>query len=121
MGRFKAGKPRRERFRVDGQAVDEAAMWAETARMANRVDDHGRILFWDDPALQLGELATGIDPATGRMQTAPGESGQMPAALFEPERAMLARKPGEAPTEGSGRYMRAPQFAPGPTSFLWAS
>ncbi|MCQ4045834.1 hypothetical protein ACFOSC_27850 [Streptantibioticus rubrisoli] len=102
MGRFKANKPRRERGRlhIDNQPVDEAAIFAEANRMAEHVDDHGRIMFWDDPALQLGELATGVDVTTGAITTAPGESGQMPAALFEPERAMMTRLPGQPPKEG---------------------
>ena len=64
---------------ADGQAVGEASMCAdsmcaETAHMANRVDDHGRILLREDPALQPGELPAGIDLSTGQVQTAPGES-----------------------------------------------
>ena len=99
MGRFKANKPRRPRHFIDGQPVSQAAILMEGERLADIVDDHGRIAFWNDPALQLGERATGIDPETGELTTTPGESGQMPAALFEPERSMLAQVPGEPPRE----------------------
>lgn len=52
----------------------------------------------DSPSLGLGQVATGIDPDTGSLQTTAGED-PMPVALFEPERAMMFRLPGGEPTE----------------------
>ncbi|MFC5253555.1 hypothetical protein [Streptomyces nigrescens] len=52
----------------------------------------------NSPVLGLGQVATGIDPDTGTLQTTDGED-PMPVALFEPERAMMSRLPGGAPTE----------------------
>ncbi|WP_329182289.1 hypothetical protein OG754_40650 (plasmid) [Streptomyces decoyicus] len=48
----------------------------------------------------LGQVATGIDPDTGTVQTTDGED-PMPVALFEPERAMMSRLPGNEPKECS--------------------
>ncbi|MEU1630632.1 hypothetical protein ABZ746_36205 [Streptomyces sp. NPDC020096] len=52
----------------------------------------------DSPVLGLGQVATGIDPETGSLQTSDGED-PMPVALFEPERSMLSRLPGGEPRE----------------------
>jgi hypothetical protein len=98
MDRFKANK-QRERFHIDGQAVDEATLDAEVKKIANQVDDHGRILFWDDPALQLGQVAVSRETKAGMITVEPEETGQMPAALFEPERAIITRLPGQPPVE----------------------
>ncbi|MGW7008084.1 hypothetical protein ACWGCW_36160 [Streptomyces sp. NPDC054933] len=104
MGRFKANKPRRdkqprqERFRIDDRVVSQAEILAEGARLGDHVDDHGRLLFMDSPVLGLGQVATGIDPETGSLQTSDGED-PMPMALFEPERSMLSRLPGGEPRE----------------------
>lgn len=46
----------------------------------------------DTPALGLGQVAIGIDPDTGTVETDAGED-PMPVALFEPERAMMSRLP----------------------------
>ncbi|MFF9786329.1 hypothetical protein [Streptomyces nigrescens] len=98
MGRFKP-KKQHGRFHIDGRAVNEAAMKAQIAAVAETVDDCGRVTFWDDPALQLGEVATGINTRTGTVTVDEGESGQLPAALFEPERALMMRIPGQPPLE----------------------
>lgn len=98
MGRFKAKKQRRsresreERFRIDERVVSQAEILAEGARLSDHVDDHGRLLFMDSPALGMGQIATGIDPDTGTVQTTDRED-PMPVALFEPERSMMARQP----------------------------
>lgn len=62
MGRFKPKKQRRSRFHVDGRAVDYATLSSHAAAVAGTVDDHGRVAFWDDPALQLGQVADGVAP-----------------------------------------------------------
>ncbi|MCW8102701.1 hypothetical protein [Streptomyces tauricus] len=104
MGRFKKKKPRRdketgqERFRIDDRVVSKEEVLAEGVRLSDHVDDHGRLLYMDSPALGLGQVATGIDPDTGTLQTTEGED-PMPVALFEPARAMMARLPDSEPTE----------------------
>ncbi|MCZ0983812.1 hypothetical protein O1L60_44405 [Streptomyces diastatochromogenes] len=103
MGRFKPKKqrsnqPPRQRFHIDDRAVSQAEILAAGEQLSNNVDDHGRLLYMDSPVLGLGQVATGIDPDTGTLQTTDGED-PMPVALFEPERAMLSRLPGGAPTE----------------------
>ncbi|TLQ39429.1 hypothetical protein [Streptomyces marianii] len=99
MGRYKLKKQRRSRFQADGRPVDEACLASHVAAVADTVDDHGRVTFWDDPALQLGQVASGIDPESGAVTVDPGESGQLPAALFEPARALMIKAPGEPPRE----------------------
>ncbi|MFI0220045.1 hypothetical protein [Streptomyces lydicus] len=104
MGRFKPKKqrgkqqPPRQRFHIDDRAVSQAEILAAGTQLSDNVDDHGRLLYMDSPALGLGQVATGIDPETGTVQTTDGED-PMPVALFEPERAMMARLPGGNPTE----------------------
>lgn len=44
----------------------------------------------DSPSLGLGQVATGVAPDTGTVQTTDGED-PMPVALFEPEQVMLSR------------------------------
>ncbi|WP_332756911.1 hypothetical protein [Streptomyces sp. MT206] len=101
MGRFKAKRQRQQsgRFNIDGHVVNEAAMHSEFAAIAGTVDDHGRVVFWNDPALQLGEIASGVDPVTGQVTVERGASGQLPVALFEPARALMTRMPGQPPRE----------------------
>lgn len=36
-------------------------MFAAAEQIANQVDDHDRVLFYDDPALQLGQVLTDLD------------------------------------------------------------
>ncbi|MFC8273869.1 hypothetical protein ACFUJR_15350 [Streptomyces sp. NPDC057271] len=103
MGRFKPKKqrsnqPPRQRFHIDDRAVSQAEILAAGEQLSNNVDDHGRLLYMNSPVLGLGQVATGIDPDTGTLQTTDGED-PMPVALFEPERAMMSRLPGGAPTE----------------------
>ncbi|MYX48532.1 hypothetical protein [Streptomyces sp. SID8385] len=103
MGRFKPKKPRssqppRQRFHIDDRAVSQAEILAAGEQMSNNVDDHGRLLYMDSPSLGLGQVATGIEPDTGIVQTTDGED-PMPVALFEPERAMMSRLPGGKPME----------------------
>ncbi|MFJ3880885.1 hypothetical protein ACIPW5_25990 [Streptomyces sp. NPDC090077] len=103
MGRFKPKKqrsnqPPRQRFHIDDRAVSQAEILAAGEQLSNNVDDHGRLLYMNSPVLGLGQVATGIDPDTGTLQTTDGED-PMPVALFEPERAMMSRIPGGAPTE----------------------
>jgi hypothetical protein len=105
MGRFKPKKQRREqqqaprqRFHIDDRAVGQAEILAAGAQLSDNVDDNGRLLYMNSPSLGLGQVATGIDTDTGTVQTSDSED-PMPVALFEPERAMLAKSPGEEPTE----------------------
>ncbi|MFI8829319.1 hypothetical protein [Streptomyces sp. NPDC053431] len=104
MGRFKPKKQRsnqqqpRQRFHIDDRAVSQAEILAAGAQLSENVDDHGRLLYMDSAALGLGQVATGIDPSTGAVQTTDGED-PMPVALFEPERAMLSRLPRGEPKE----------------------
>ncbi|MFF9982414.1 hypothetical protein [Streptomyces erythrochromogenes] len=103
MGRFKPKKqrsnqPPRQRFHIDDRAVSQAEILAAGEQLSNNVDDHGRLLYMNSSSLGLGQVATGIDPDTGTLQTTDGED-PMPVALFEPERAMMSRLPGGAPTE----------------------
>ncbi|MFE7485780.1 hypothetical protein [Streptomyces sp. NPDC057552] len=98
MGRSKPKKQRRSRFHVDGRAVDYATLSSHAAAVAGTVDDHGRVAFWDDPALQLGQVADGVTPS-GEVTFDPGQTGQLPAALFEPERALVVRVPGQPDRE----------------------
>ncbi|MGW1290597.1 hypothetical protein ACWD4N_45255 [Streptomyces sp. NPDC002586] len=100
MGRSKAKRQKRQRsrFHIDGRPVTEVAMHDEFAAITNTVDDHGRVTFWNDPALQLGDMAAGIDPETGAIVVEP-TGGQLPAALFEPARALMTKMPGCAPSE----------------------
>ncbi|MFE5549584.1 hypothetical protein ACFQ71_38080 [Streptomyces sp. NPDC056534] len=103
MGRFKPKKqrsnqPPRQRFHIDDRAVSQAEILAAGEQLSNNVDDHGRLLYMHSPVLGLGQVATGIDPDTGTLQTTDGQD-PMPVALFEPERAMMSRLPGGAPTE----------------------
>lgn len=104
MGRLKPKKQRRDkqarqdRFRIDDRVVSQAEILAEGTRLSDHVDDQGRLLFMDAPALGLSQVATGIDPDTGMLQTSDGED-PMPVALFEPERAMMSRLPGSEPRE----------------------
>ncbi|MFE5302058.1 hypothetical protein [Streptomyces sp. NPDC056632] len=103
MGRFKPKKQRSnqppcQRFHIDDRAVSQAEILAAGEQLSNNVDDHGRLLYMNSPVLGLGQVATGIDPGTGTLQTTDGED-PMPVALFEPERAMMSRLPGGAPTE----------------------
>ncbi|MET9779253.1 hypothetical protein ABZ023_34255 [Streptomyces sp. NPDC006367] len=100
MGRFKQKKQqRRSRFHVDGCPVDYATLSSHAAAVAGTVDDHGRVAFWDDPALQLGQVADGIDRVSGEVTFDAGQAGQLPAALFEPERALMVRAPGQPDRE----------------------
>lgn len=104
MGRSKAKKPRQdkgggqERFRIDDRVVGQAEILAAGAALSDHVDDHGRLLYMDTPALGLGQVAIGIDPDTGTVETDAGED-PMPVALFEPERAMMSRLPGGETSE----------------------
>ncbi|MGW9123176.1 hypothetical protein ACWGRV_42500 [Streptomyces sp. NPDC055663] len=100
MGRFKPKKQRRDRqqpaqqrFHIDDRAVSQAEILAAGAQLSDNVDDHGQLLYMNSPSLGLGQVATGIDPDTGTVQTTDGED-PMPVALFEPERAMMSRLPG---------------------------
>ncbi|WJY43176.1 hypothetical protein QT196_38575 (plasmid) [Streptomyces sp. P9-2B-2] len=105
MGRFKPKKqrrdqqqPPRQRFHIDDRAVSQAEILAAGTQLSDNVDDHGRLLYMDSPSLGLGQVATGIDPDTGTVQTTDGED-PMPVALFEPERSMMSRLPGNDPKE----------------------
>jgi hypothetical protein len=98
MGRQKPNKPRRSRFQIDERPVDQAEMMAYSEQLMAQVDDHGRLLFMDDPALGFGQVATGITEQ-GEVTTDPG-AVPMPVALFEPERSIMMQAPGEAPQEG---------------------
>ncbi|WP_328335875.1 MULTISPECIES: hypothetical protein [unclassified Streptomyces] len=104
MGRLKANKPRRdkepgrERFRIDDRVVSQTEILEEGARLSDHVDDHGRLLFMDSPALGLGQTAIGIDSDTGAIQTTDRED-PMPVALFEPARAMMTNHPDGPPRE----------------------
>ncbi|MFD9151606.1 hypothetical protein ACFWDF_30945 [Streptomyces diastaticus] len=105
MGRFKSSKPRRDRqqapeqrFHIDNRAVSQAEILAHGEHLSNSVDDHGRLLYMNTPSLGLGQVATGIDPNTGAVQTTDRED-PMPVALFEPERAMMSRLRGGVPKE----------------------
>lgn len=51
------------------------------------LDDNGRILFSDDPALQLGVL-TGLETGEGAVAVGPAQMCPMPIALFEFRRAV---------------------------------
>ncbi|MFI6528107.1 hypothetical protein [Streptomyces uncialis] len=125
MGRFKQKKQRRSRFEVDGHPVGRSALMSHISAVADTVDDHGRVTFWDDPALQLGQVARGFDLESGTVTVEPGGTEQLPAALFEPERALMMRMPGQPPREqqaevavelGLGRFGRgfaALRSAPG--------
>jgi hypothetical protein len=104
MGRRKPKKPRRGgsergRFHIDDQAVGMGEILAHAAELGDTVDDPGRLLYVDDPALGMGKVATGIDPDTGQLVTSETED-PFPVALFEPARAMLTQQPGQAPAEG---------------------
>ncbi|MGR8009449.1 hypothetical protein [Streptomyces hypolithicus] len=85
-------------FQIDDRAVSQEEILAAGAQLSDNVDDHGQLLYMDTPALGLGQVATGIDPDTGTVQTTDGED-PMPVALFEPERAMMSRLPGGEPKE----------------------
>ncbi|MFE5884784.1 hypothetical protein [Streptomyces hydrogenans] len=103
MGRFKPKKqrsnqPPRQRFHLDDRAVSQAEILAAGEQLSNNVDDHGQLLYMNSPSLGLGQVATGIAPDAGTLQTTDGED-PMPVALFEPKRAMMSRLPGGAPTE----------------------
>ncbi|WP_053726717.1 hypothetical protein [Streptomyces sp. WM6378] len=115
MGRFKQKKQRRSRFQVDGHPVGRSDLMSHISAVAETVDDHGRVTLWDDPALQLGQVARGFDLASGTVTVEPGGTEQLPAALFEPERALMMRLPGQPPQEqqveiaiklGLGRFGR---------------
>ncbi|GAA3760456.1 hypothetical protein ACRWOO_16440 [Streptomyces sp. NEAU-PBA10] len=99
MGRFRPKKQRHSRFQVDGSPVGQADFASHVTAVADTIDDHGRVLFWDDPALQLGQVASGFDLASGAVTVDAGETGQLPAALFEPERALMMRIPGQPDRE----------------------
>ena len=60
---------------------------AETARIAETVDDEGRVLFADDPAVGLGSIVTGLTES-GELMT-DDLTEQLPVALFEPRRAQM--------------------------------
>ncbi|UXX97017.1 hypothetical protein N7U49_44465 [Streptomyces sp. AD2-2] len=72
------------------------------------LDDGGRILFSDDPALRLGVL-TGLETAEGAVALDPAQMRPMPTALFEFRRAVgvgyfgyiepEGASPGEIPEE----------------------
>lgn len=103
MGRFRPKKQRGrqqpgQRFQIDDRVVNQEEILAAGAQLSENVDDHGRLLYMDTPALGLGQVATGIDPDTGAVQTTDSED-TMPVALFEPERAMMSRLPGGDPKE----------------------
>jgi hypothetical protein len=115
MGRFKPKKQRHSRFQVDGHPVGHADFASHATAVADTLDNYGRVTFWDDPALQLGQVASGFDLESGAVTVDPGETGQLPAALFEPERALMMRIPGQPDREqqaeaaielGMGRFSR---------------
>ncbi|MEV7602941.1 hypothetical protein AB0O91_36805 [Kitasatospora sp. NPDC089797] len=97
MGRFKEKKPRRSRFQIDDRPVDEVEMMAHAVELSNTVDDHGLLLFMDDPALGFGKVATGVAP-DGMVETS-DEEEPFPVALFEPARSMMSQLPGQVPRE----------------------
>jgi hypothetical protein len=53
-------QPHQDRFRIDDRVVSQAEIWAEDPRPSDHVDDQGRLLFMDSPALGLSQVATGI-------------------------------------------------------------
>lgn len=97
MGRIKATRHRRERFRIDDKPVDEAQLLAEAARMAETVEDNGRVTYLDK-IFGPNQVPAEIDP-DGSLQDAADQDAPIPVALFEPARAMVAQLPGQAPTE----------------------
>ncbi|MEW1762399.1 hypothetical protein AB0393_38580 [Streptomyces cyaneofuscatus] len=98
MGRFKQKKQRRSRFQVDGRPVGRSDLMSHVSAVADNVDDHGRVMFWDDPSLQLGQVTPDFS-LDGAVTVAPGETDELPVALFEPERALMMRLPGQPPRE----------------------
>ncbi|MFJ8059392.1 hypothetical protein [Streptomyces sp. NPDC096142] len=49
----------------------------------DEVDDNGRILFGDDPALRLERVLMGLETADGTVTLDPARTRHMPVALFE--------------------------------------
>ena len=57
-------------------------------RQFEEVDDHGQILFSDDPALRLEAVLMGLETAEGTVTLDHAQTRHMPAALFEFRRAL---------------------------------
>ncbi|MEV6013534.1 hypothetical protein AB0M29_43155 [Streptomyces sp. NPDC051976] len=52
-------------------------------RQFEEVDDHGKILFSDDPSLRLKGVLMGLETAGGTITLDPAQTRHMPVALFE--------------------------------------
>ncbi|MFE9455010.1 hypothetical protein [Streptomyces sp. NPDC006739] len=57
-------------------------------RQFEEVDDHGQILFSDDPALRLEAVLMGLETAEGTVTLDHAQTRHMPAALFEFRRSL---------------------------------
>jgi len=51
-------------------------------RQFEEVDDHGKILFSDDPSLRLKGVLMGLETAGGTVTLDPAQTRHMPVALF---------------------------------------
>ena len=60
-------------------------------RQFEEVDDHGQILFSDDPALRLEAVLMGLETAEGTVTLDHAQTRHMPAALFEFRRSLRVR------------------------------
>lgn len=66
-----------------------------------QVDDLGRILFCDDPALQLECVLGGLETAEGTITLHPAQTPRLPTALFEFRQARGVGYFGYVPPKGA--------------------
>lgn len=80
----------RQRMWIGDQPVGFGELMAEADQISTTVDDEGRVLFVDDPAVGMGAVVTGLSPSGEPV--ADGTADQVPVALFEPRKAMMIRQ-----------------------------
>ncbi|MGW1623163.1 hypothetical protein [Streptomyces sp. NPDC002172] len=68
-----------------------------------QIDDNGRILFSDDPALRLEGIVTGLDTAEGTVTLDHAQTRHMPVALFEFRHALGVGDFGYVVPKGASR------------------
>lgn len=98
---------------VNNERVSQQQILSHAEELSSNVDDEGRALFADDPAVGLGAAATNL--IDGRL-VSDDVTEQIPVALFEPRRAVMLRNSSTGEVS-EAQVMAAIQLGLGPFRF----